>query len=91
MFGTQWPVTSAMHALEQAADPKEVDAVVFADLVGDVVTGLSVLLLALVESAVVLGSILPAQAPALLSTSADTVHGAGHLALMPVLCALISS
>ena len=45
MFGTQWPVTSAMHALEQAADP---------DLAGAVVTGLSVLLLSLVAIAVAL-------------------------------------
>ena len=67
------------------------DAVAFVDLVGAVVIGLSVLLLAVVNIAVVLGSVLPAQAPALLSTSADTVHGAGHLRLMPVLCALISS
>ena len=43
MFGTQWSVTSAMHALEQAADP---------DLVVVVVIGLS--LLALVDIAVVL-------------------------------------
>ena len=56
------------------------------------VVSVSVLLLALVDiAAVVLDSVLPEQAPALLSTSADTVHGAGHLRLMPVLCALISS